>query len=393
MSSPVRSSDSGIAETRVLYLVTNDISARFLRGQLAYLIERGYRVAVGTGLSDPPAAFDEGVATFDLPYEREPHVQADMIALWRTVQLIRAFRPDIVNASTPKAGLVGMVGAIACRVPKRVYVVRGLRFETAAGVRRVLLRLLERITSACATDVVFNSPSLMRVAERERTVRRGKGTVLGNGSGNGIDNEQFDDLPSKESARAFLGLDPNALVIGYVGRLTNDKGIADLVEAFRDVPPQTLILLVGEFEPGDPVSVETRQAIEQLPHFIRLPWTQDTRTAYRAMDVLVFPSYREGLPNVPLEAQLCDLPVVAYAATGTVDALAPGRGTALVEIGDRKRLRVTTLEMVGPTRGSNEVQTGREWVAERFDQRGLWAELDRLYRRVDEPSGQEDRPG
>ncbi len=92
------------------------------------------------------------------------------------------------------------------------------------------------------------------------------------------------------------------------------------------------LLLVGQFEDGDPVPDAVRATIEGDKRIVTVPWLDHTGIAYRAMDVLAFPSYREGLPNVPLEAQLCGVPVVGYAATGTVDAVAPGSG--LVTVGD-----------------------------------------------------------
>ena len=119
----------------------------------------------------------------------------------------------------------------------------------------------------------------------------------------------------------------DATVVGFVGRFTRDKGIADLIGAFTSTLRErgdVWLLLVGQFEDGDPVPPDVRRTIESDDRIVTVPWLADTGVAYRAMDVLAFPSYREGLPNVPLEAQLCGVPVVAYAATGTVDAVAAG---------------------------------------------------------------------
>lgn len=380
MSSPARSSEATGPPTRVLYLITNDISARFLRGQLGNLIEHGFEVAVGTSLSDPPAAFDERVAVHDIEFRREPHLRADAASLWATVRLMRTVRPEIVNASTPKAGLLGMVAAWCCRVPMRVYVVRGLRFETLTGARRRLFRWLERLATACATDVIYNSSSLLGVAERERAVRRGRGRVLGAGSGNGIDVARFDDLPSREAARAALGLETDARVVGFVGRLTRDKGVVDLVEAFRDADDGPTLLIVGDYEAGDPVPDDTRQRIESSADIVHVPWIEDTRPAYRAMDVLAFPSYREGLPNVPLEAQLCGVPVMGYAATGTVDAIEHLVGGLLVPVGDRDALRDGLETIVSGESDAQLGVAGSAWVRSRFDQPALWSRLEQVYR-------------
>lgn len=361
---------------RILYFITSDISARFLRGQLAFLIDAGHEVHVGTRLSQPPATFDAGVVAHDLAFEREPSLRADVQGLMAAVRLVRHLRPDAVNASTPKAGLLGMVAAKLCRVPRRVYVVRGLRFETLTGVRRLVFRALERLATSCATDVVYNSRSLRTVAERERTVRRGRGVILGGGSGNGIDIARFDHLPTSADARRRIGVPQDARAVGFVGRLTRDKGIVDLVQAWDEIEPPCVLVIVGDFEDGDPVPDSIRRRIETDERIVRVPWTDDTIGCYRALDVLAFPSYREGLPNVPLEAQLCGVPVVAYAATGTVDAVMSEPPNVLVDVGDVQGLaRALTWRLVERRRST----AAREWVANRFRREDLWRALEGIY--------------
>jgi glycosyltransferase involved in cell wall biosynthesis len=378
VSSPARSSEA--ARERILYLVTNDISARFLRGQLGFLIDHGFDVHVGSRLSDPPAEFDAGVVAHDLQYMRQPSPIHDVRALWSTIRLMRRVRPSIVNASTPKAGLLGMLASWWCRVPQRVYVVRGLRFETMTGARRQMFRWIERLTSACATHVVFNSRSLLELAEREHAVAPGAGIVLGAGSGNGIDPARFDDLPTRSDARRRLGIAVDLPVIGFVGRLTRDKGIVDLVDSVTAASDHLVLLIVGDYERGDPVPDRTRNAIERDPRIVRLPWTDDTRDTYAAIDVLAFPSYREGLPNVPLEAQLCGTPVVAYAATGTVDAVTDGRTGVLVPTGHAQALWDAARDLLRrPEAGAALGRAGCEWVRAEFDRERVWRELAEVY--------------
>ena len=305
----------------------------------------------------------------------------DLRSLVNVMRLMRRLRPDVVNASTPKAGLLGMVGAWICRVPRRVYVVRGLRFETASGWRRQVLRALERGASSRATNVVYNSRSLLSTAERERTIRRGRGVVLGAGSGNGIEASRFSSRPTKAEARRLLGLDPTLPVVGFVGRLTRDKGLVDLIDVFGDPALGITLLVVGDFEAGDAVPPATKNRVAMLPHVVRSPWMDNPTNAYAAMDVLTFPSYREGLPNVPLEAQLCGVPVVAYAATGTVDALLDGVTGELVDVGDRHELARRVIDLVAdPARASQLGAAGTAWVTRSFDQATLWKRIETIYR-------------
>lgn len=368
----------------LLYLITSRLSSVLLRGQLSFLIDRGYRVVVGVGGGgDAAGQFDEGVETVALPFIRRPSPLADLHSFAATMSLIRRLRPALVNASTPKAGLIGMTAAVVCRVPVRVYVVRGLPFETAKGWRRALYRVLDKLAAVCATHVIFNSDSLRKVALDERIATRSATHVLGSGSSNGVCTERFAVLPERDEARDELGLPLEADVVGYVGRLAADKGVPDLVRAFtrlsRDHRPLWL-LVVGSGTNEEPLDSTTRRLLEDHERIVCVPWLDDPRLAYSAMDVLALPSYREGLPNVALEAQLCGLPVVGYAATGTVDAVQNGITGLLVPVGDADALSSALSSVLHD--GDFRRRAGRaaiEWVKTTFDQERVWSDLADRY--------------
>jgi glycosyltransferase involved in cell wall biosynthesis len=212
-------------------------------------------------------------------------------------------------------------------------------------------------------------------------IQPGRGAVLGAGSGNGIDLARFADdrLPTRVEARAQFGLPTDPHVVGFVGRFTKDKGIEDLIRAFRSLGATgegPWLLLVGQFEDGDALAPNVRTTIETNPRIVVVPWLDQPDAAYRAMDVLAFPSFREGLPNTPLEAQLCERPVVAYAATGTVDAVADGIGGVLVPVGDVAGLEAALRALLDDGERSGHLgSAGRSWVAERFDRDRVRASL------------------
>jgi glycosyltransferase involved in cell wall biosynthesis len=373
--------DPSRSRPTILYLLTSEISSVFLRGQLGFLRQQGFDVVAGAKLSgnDVTAKFDERVRVIDIPFVREPRPMRDVRALVATFRAIRRVSPSLVNASTPKAGLIGMVAAKLARVKVRVYVVRGLRFETLVGARRRLMRGFERVAIRCATHVIFNSRSTLRVAEQEGVIRKGRGLVLGSGSGNGLDVSRFSDPPSRERARQSLGLETEGCVIGFVGRLTRDKGIVDLVGAFSSIAPsrpRLKLLLVGSFEEGDPVDGAIVDEIQRNDRIIHIQWTEELPAVYSSIDVLAFPSYREGLPNVPLEAQFCGVPVVGYAASGTVDAVRDGETGVLVRLGDVQALAAALGDLADdPMAGRRLGDQGRRWVSDAFDQERLWTSL------------------
>ncbi|MGB8979611.1 MAG: glycosyltransferase family 4 protein, partial [Terriglobales bacterium] len=332
--------------TRILIAATSPLACNFYDGILASLIRGGFEPTL---LSAPGPALVEvsrraGVASIAVPMEREIAPLQDLVSLCRLYRTIRRLRPMIVDASTPKAGLLAGVAAWLARVPCRIYTLRGLRLETTTGAKRALLWAAEWISCRCAHRVVCVSPSLGALAISLRLVARDRAIVLDRGNG-GVDLERFSpagrDLEATASLRQTLGIPPNAPVIGFVGRFVKDKGIRELIAAFRWLRgkyPSLRLLLVGDFEPGDPVEAETRQLIESSAAIIRTGFVADAAPYYHLMDVLALPTYREGFPAVPLEAQASGVPVVTTTATGAVDSILDEETGFLVPAGDAMAL-------------------------------------------------------
>lgn len=378
--------DRGMGERpTVLYLVTNELSSYLFRGQLDFVSEQGFRVVVGCGAAegDPSLSFDASAEVVSVPFVREPSVTKDVRALLATVRLVRRVRPEISNASTPKASVLGMIAARLCRVPVRVLVIRGFRFETTTGFRRRYLKMLDRIAVRCATNVVFNSSSLRVFAIEQGVIDNGRGEILGRGSGNGVDVTAAEAAPSRDEARQEFGLKPSDLVIGFVGRLTTDKGIDDLLWAYhrlRHSHPELRMLISGPFEKGDALSKSTADQIRNDPNIVHRDWQHDVASVYRAIDILIFPSRREGLPNVPLEAQLFGVPVVAYSATGTVDAIDQGVGGTLIPVGDRDGMISEVQRLLeDPDKRQRMGEEGSRWVTDNFSRDTVWAQLVERY--------------
>ena len=378
---------------RLVFLVTHPMTARYLlRGQLRDLARRGFDVILvcSPGPELERVAEREGIEIRTLPMAREMAPLRDLRALLRLTRLLRRLAPDLVNAGTPKAGLLGMLAARRAGVPIRVYTLRGLRLETARGLRRWLLTRTEKAAARAAHRVVAVSPSLRRRFLELGLAPADKVEVLGPGSSNGVDPERFAATPERLRTAAALGrelgLPEGAPVIGSVGRLTRDKGIGELLDAFERVRshrPETRLLVVGDFETGDAVTQEVRRRIREHPHIHPAGFAADPAPYYLLMDVLAFPSHREGFPNAPLEAAAAGVPTAGFAATGTVDAVRNGETGRLVPTGDVEGLALALEEYLeNSERRRRHGEAARERVAAELSHRLVWERWSELYRRL-----------
>ncbi len=361
-----------LAGARVTLSVTAPSSAEFLVGQLAALREAGAAVSLLTTPSAEAEALcaREGAALLPVRMERAPAPRRDLAALGAATRALRAWAPDLVVAGTPKAGLIVMLAAAAARVPIRVHTLHGLRFEAATGAQRRLLWAAQRASCLAATDVVCVSRSLRLRAIETGVVSAGRATVIGDGSVNGIDLSRFDPdraEPAGRALRARLGVPPAAPVVGYVGRLARDKGVEDLVRAWSRLRDgKRHLILAGERDATDPVPAASLRELHGHAD-VHVLGHCDVVPVYASMDVLVLPTYREGMPTAPLEAAAMRVPVVATQATGCVDAVLDDTTGVLVPIGDVDALaREVERYLADPTRRDAHGAAGRARVVARF---------------------------
>ena len=377
---------------RVVYVVTSDLAVGFMRGQLHFLQEQHFDVIL---ISSPGNWLDEAgrienVRIIGLPMAREIAPLKDLVSLWRLWRTIRALRPAITNVGTPKAGLLGGCAAWLTGVPCRFYTLHGLRCETSKGLRRNFLISAEHLACHFANRVICVSRSLREKAIAFGLTTQERSVVLGSGSCNGVNASQFAPTPERtmraSELRLELGIPPDAPVIGFVGRLTRDKGISELVEAFRGISnefPDLRLLLLGLLEEEDRLDSETRKYLETHPRIILAGYIEDTSSYYALMDILALPSHREGFGNVVLEAYAAGKPVVAARATGLVDAVMDGETGLLFPVGDVGALahclrRLLSDKIAAAKLGS----AGQELVKREFRQKIVWNALMEEYRRL-----------
>lgn len=310
----------------------------FLQGHLSRL-RQSFTVAVcvNRSESDIAVAAPEGVEVQDVGIRRKISPCHDAAALLRLWSFYRRRRFDAVVTVTPKAGLLGMLAARLAGTPVRLHWFTGQVWTTRKGLMRAMLKGMDRLTAACATDVLADSPSQKDFLVREGVVDGGKIFVLGHGSISGVDTARFrPDPEARQRIRSELQIPSGAPCLLYVGRMSKEKGVSDLLTAFsrlREQCPDLRLILVGPDEEG----LLSRIPIPGL-HIVG--YTKNAEAYMAAADIMCLPSYREGFGSVLIEGAACGLPAVASRIYGVTDAVvenvtgllhAPGDVVALTD--------------------------------------------------------------
>jgi len=363
----------------------------FLRGQISFMQDRGFDVfgVCSPGRMVAEVARRENIAIYTIPIRRPPAPLSDLGSLWQLARLFRRLKPTLVHLHTPKAGLLGAIGALIAGVPARIYQMHGLRMMTTKGLKRRILKLCESIACASVDRVLTDSHSVRSLVISERVCKQAKIKVLCSGSANGVDTRVFSRCSKVvelgSTMRAALNIPTDSLVLGFVGRVVRDKGIAELVgawNALRSEFPDLYLLLIGPIERDNPISSSELSCFREDDR-IRLVGRVDgdkLPAYYAVMNVIAFPSYREGFGNVCIEASAMEIPVVATRVPGCLDAvldgitgiLVPPRDAVALADGIRRLLKDRDLRrQMG--------QAGRERVLRDFRPEPIWEALYKEY--------------
>lgn len=355
----------------VVVTATVGLSAdKFARELVSLLDSEGYRVHLA---ANPDREYTELVMKVDaqplpIPMSRPTRPLADLVALIRWVTTLHRLRPQAVIAMTPKASLLSMIAARLTGVPIRGYFLLGLRLEGARGVNAIVLFLAERVTSACATKILANSPSLRAKYRRLHLAPTRKLAATRPGSSHGVDTNHFRPLARQSRFLDESGLHRHLPTIGLVGRLTADKGIHHLAAALDRVYAETplQLLVVGPDDEAD--SRELRKLLSEMPFPTAVTgYTDDVRGWLSVIDIHVLPTKREGFPNAILEAAAMEIPSVTTRVTGAVDAVVHGVTGLTVPYGDTAALATAIAKLLqdGEYRRRLGAQA-RTWVVRKF---------------------------
>ncbi len=365
--------------------VTVGGSSRLLDGQAKYFKELGYEVYLISQdhFKEPVFCQKEGITHLSVKsLVADIHPLKDIKALFQIIKHFKKVKPDIVNLGTPKMALLGMLAAKLLGVKKRVYTCRGHRFETEMGFKRKILLIMEKLTVWCAHEVIYVSKSLKEKAKQNGLDNPKKSNLIGLGSSNGVDVSAFNRDAISESDRNRLIEQyqlQDKLCIGFVGRVSLHKGAYELVEAFDNLYKKNKdlrLIMMGhrKCDPKFDDYIQNHQGIVLIPF-------QDNVPLYMSLfDIFVLPSWREGFPNVPIQAAAMGLPVLVSDATGCVDAVNQNVNGYIFKTKDKTSLYNILNHLIDNQKERQILGVEGEKWAHNFNQVEVWNGIEAMYK-------------
>ncbi|WP_213278377.1 glycosyltransferase family 4 protein [Chryseobacterium indologenes] len=382
-------------KTKLVRITTVPLSLKILlKGQHRFMSEHFDVIGVSSpGKELDEVKKDEEIDVIAIDMSRKITPLKDIKSLWSTYRFLRKEKPQIVHTHTPKAGIVGMLAAKMAGVPHRLHTVAGLPLMEVTGVKRQVLDFVEKLTYASATQVYPNSKGLSDYIIERKYTNKYKLKVIGNGSSNGIDTSFFSPEQVSEDQKTLLKqqlkIKDTDFVFVFVGRLVGDKGINELIKAFfalnrQENQQRSKLLLVGPLEQElDPLYPETLNEIENNPNIVSVGFQKDVRPYFAISDALVFPSYREGFPNVVMQAGAMELPSIVSDINGCNEIIVENENGVIVPVKDSESLREEMEKMILDRDYYQKLKkNARPMIEDRFEQSVIWNAILSEYRKL-----------
>jgi len=332
----------------------------------------------------------EGIPAVAIEMTRKITPFKDLKAVWQLYTLFKKEKPFIVHSHTPKAGTLSMLAAKLAGVPHRLHTIAGLPLLEATGFKRIVLNAVEKVTYACASKIYPNSLGLQDIIIEHKFTKKNKLKVIGNGSSNGIDVERFNpndfnDIKKKTALQKSLNINNTDFVFVFIGRLVADKGINELIIAFDKMGKlhdNIKLLLVGDYEKElDPLLPEVLNIIEQNKKIISTGWVNDVRPYFAISDVLTFPSYREGFPNVVMQAGAMGLPCIVTNINGCNEIIIDGENGTIIPVKNSETL-YNKMFGVYESKIKFDSEKCRGLITSRYQQQVVWNALLEEYKKL-----------
>lgn len=353
--------------------------------------------AFGDGMLDDVGKA-EGINVIPVEMTRSITPIKDLKAAWQLYKIFKKEKPFIVHTHTPKAGTVGMFAAYMARVPNRLHTIAGLPLVEITGMKRLLLDTVEKLTYRFATKIYPNSFGLEDIILENKYTKKSKLKVLGNGSSNGIDTIHFDPKQiseeDKKQLKQDLDIDDQDFVYVFVGRVVKDKGINEMIAAFKEIVKEhanAKLILVGpsqmsaanEILDSDALLPESLAYIKTSKQIKAVGFKKDVRPYFAISDCLVFPSYREGFPNVVMQAGALGLPAIVSDINGCNEIVIEGENGTIIPTKNIDQLKEAMLNYLESGKiGSSEKDLIRNMIKDRYSQPVMWKAILSEYQKL-----------
>lgn len=315
---------------KLIRITTVPMALRYLLpGQMQFMHQNGFEVlmisADGAELND--VIKNEECRHIIVPMTRQITPLHDLKCLIQLIKIFKKEKPDIVHSHTPKAGLLGMIAAKICGVKIRIHTVAGMPLMVEKGFKLQLLKFIEKLTYSAANYVWPNSKSLYNYIVENKFTNPAKLNIIGKGSTNGINISRFNKAVLEEKTildiKNSINYSQQFVYLLCIGRLVADKGIVELVNVFLSLQKKHTnlkLILVGDYEEElDPLPAAIMRQIKTNKNILHIKWTQQVEYFMHIANYFVFPSHREGFPNVLLQAGAMALPVICSRIPGNID--------------------------------------------------------------------------
>uniref|UniRef100_UPI0039A529F2 glycosyltransferase family 4 protein n=1 Tax=Ornithobacterium rhinotracheale TaxID=28251 RepID=UPI0039A529F2 len=360
-----------------------------LRGQLKFL-NQFYEVTAVSGKGKNLEAVHqrEGVKTMQVEMQRQISPFKDLVSLIKMYRLLKKEKPTIIHSITPKAGLLSMVAGKIAGVPIRIHTFTGLIFPYRTGFLQKILILMDKILCACATHIFPEGEGVKNDLQRYNITKKPL-EIIANGNINGIDTDYFSKNQVSQETLSLLrekyNIAPDDFVFCFVGRLVKDKGIRELIEAFTELNmPKAKLILVGKEEPlQDPLPANTIKQMNENPNIIRVGFQADIRPFLALSHSFVFPSYREGFPNVVLQAQAMELPCIVTDISGSNEIIKDNVNGTIIPKQDTAALAKTMLDYQNNRAALSILQANtRKNIIAKYTQQYVWDCIHEKYQEI-----------
>lgn len=371
---------------KFVIITTVPMSLFFFKGQVR-ILQSHFDVEVVSSGGEQLDRFckSENVRGYAISMARSISILKDFRSLIQLINLFKQIKPDLIHGNTPKGANLSLLAGKLVGVKKRVYCIHGLRYQGASGLKKILLKNIERLSCALATDIITVSFGVKEQLKVDHITKKAI-KVIWNGSVNGIDSNIFDPELALAKPIPYFKFTSNDLVLGFVGRLVRDKGVNELINAFGKLSSKYThikLLLVGDFEHSNAVTNETRETIKNHSSIFFAGWQPDIRPYLKMMNLFVFPSYREGFGLSLMEAATYNVPAISSDIIGCNEIIENNYNGVLIPSKDEEALLNALDDLISnPTKIDKMASVARAFVLAKYEQEKLWKYALETYKNI-----------